>query len=242
MFSMNKTWEWIFRVIAFIVQGSSNLSLYAYGAMHRLHHMHTGTEKDPHSAEQYHGFVGMLKTTRDMMRNYSRILFQKISVPDNVIKQVPKLTAFDKITNNWIVRSLFALSYVAIYVVYAPHWIWFLLLPVQIALGPIHGVIVNWFNHKVGYRNFHNIGNDSTNFEIKIGKFVIPWLFSLIMLGENNHNNHHAKPRVNFAFKWHEWDPVYPFIVLFSWMKIIKIKPAFAAPARRRKEELQAVA
>jgi stearoyl-CoA desaturase (Delta-9 desaturase) len=241
MFSMKPGWEWFFRILAFIVQGSSSLSLYAYGVMHRLHHMYTGTDKDPHAAEKYKGFKGMLLMTRDMLNNYGDILAEKHPIPQQVVDKVPRLTKFDKVTNNWWIRGAFGAAYLAVYIIFAPHWAWFLLLPIQIALGPIHGIIVNWFNHKVGYINY-KLNNDSKNFEIKIGKFVIPWIFGFIMLGENNHNNHHARPRVNFAIKWHEWDPIYPVAMLFAKMGIIKINPAFAAVkvrAKTRKQQIQ---
>lgn len=234
MFSMNKRWEWTFRIIAFLVQGSSSLSLYAYGVMHRLHHMHTGTHKDPHSAEKYHGFRGMVRMTQDMLNNYGDILLRKEPVPEYILKQVPRLTVFDKVTNSWYIRGIFAIGYLAVYLIYAPHWLWFLLVPVHIFMGPFHGVLVNWFNHKIGYRNFNHVKNDSRNFEIKIGKFVIPWIFSIIMLGENNHNNHHARPRINFAIKWHEFDPIYPVTIVLAKLGIIRIKPAYAVSARAR--------
>lgn len=232
MFSMNRGWEWFFRIIAFLVQGSSALSLYAYGVMHRLHHVHAGTKEDPHSAEQHKGFLGMLRVGRDMITSYGNILFERQPVPENILKKVPKLTAFDRFSNRWYIRSLFGLGYIAVYIIYAPHWLWFFLLPIHILMGPIHGMIVNWFNHKIGYRNFKNLGNDSRNFEIKIGKFVIPWVFSIIMLGENNHNNHHARPAINFAIKWHEFDPIFPITLLMAKLRIIKIKPAYASTKR----------
>lgn len=48
----------------------------------------------------------------------------------------------------------------------------------------------------------------------------------LVMLAEAYHNNHHKYPaRPNFGIKWYEIDPVYPFIKLFHWMRIIKLKP-----------------
>ena len=48
---MNKFTEKIFFVFSFIVQGSSYMSPKVYGAMHRMHHAHADTEKDPHSPE-----------------------------------------------------------------------------------------------------------------------------------------------------------------------------------------------
>ena len=46
----------------------------------------------------------------------------------------------------------------------------------------------------------------------------------ILMLGESYHNNHHKRPSsVNFGFKWHEIDPVYPVIRVLDKMKVIRI-------------------
>ncbi|GIQ98523.1 MAG: hypothetical protein CM15mP4_3600 [Candidatus Neomarinimicrobiota bacterium] len=48
MFKMNKFWERFFFTY-FFAQGSSFLNPAAYGIMHRKHHAHSDTNKDPHS-------------------------------------------------------------------------------------------------------------------------------------------------------------------------------------------------
>src|SRR5688500_5776147 len=49
MFTMTKGWEKAFYIGCYLTQGSSYISAYAYGIMHRLHHAHTDTIEDPHS-------------------------------------------------------------------------------------------------------------------------------------------------------------------------------------------------
>ena len=44
MFLMNKFWEKVFYVLTWIFQGSSYLSPYAYGIMHRYHHAYADTD------------------------------------------------------------------------------------------------------------------------------------------------------------------------------------------------------
>ena len=51
MFTMSRAWEKVFFYISFVTQGSSYLSPYAYGIMHRLHHAHADTEEDPPFSE-----------------------------------------------------------------------------------------------------------------------------------------------------------------------------------------------
>jgi stearoyl-CoA desaturase (delta-9 desaturase) len=52
-----------------------------------------------------------------------------------------------------------------------------------------------------------------------------------LMLGESYHNNHHKRPSaINFGFKWHEIDPVYPIILLFNKIGIIKVPKVAPIP------------
>ena len=90
----------------------------------------------------------------------------------------------------------------------------FLLLPIHFLMGPVHGAIINWFAHKYGAINF-KVGDTSKN--------LFP--IDIIMLGEGYHNNHHKRPSsANFGYKWWEFDPVYPFVKLFSALGIIKMR------------------
>ena len=49
MFKMSPFWEKTFFFLTFIFQGSSFLHPAAYSVMHRRHHSHADTPKDPHS-------------------------------------------------------------------------------------------------------------------------------------------------------------------------------------------------
>jgi stearoyl-CoA desaturase (delta-9 desaturase) len=63
-----------------------------------------------------------------------------------------------------------------------------------------------------GYQNFDN--NDKSRNSLAI---------DVLMMGELYQNNHHKLPnRVNFAFKWFEFDPTYPIIRLLGWLGIIR--------------------
>ncbi len=49
-------------------------------------------------------------------------------------------------------------------------------------------------------------------------------IIDFLMLGESYHNNHHKRPSsVNFGFRWHEIDPIYPVILFLNWIRVIKI-------------------
>jgi stearoyl-CoA desaturase (Delta-9 desaturase) len=214
-FKMSKFWERVFYIFTYIAQGSSYMSPRAYAIMHRMHHAYTDTEKDPHSPSYSKNVFSMMLRTRNI---YSSIFKEKIEVEERFTKNLPDWRAFDKWAHSALSRVLWVLVYITLFVLFATSWWLLLLLPIIVAMGAFHGVIINWFAHKYGYINFR-LKNTSQN------------LFSVdvFMLGESYHNNHHKTPSsINFGKRWHELDPVYPIIRLLAWMRIIKISKAKA--------------
>jgi len=138
-----------------------------------------------------------------------------LQVDNKFMKNIPDWPAFDKWALSWTSSILWSLIYIGYYVLFATAWWMYLLIPIHIFMGPVHGTIINWFAHKYGYVNF-KVNNTSRN--------LLPVDF--LMLGESYHNNHHKYPhRINFGgIRWHEIDPVYPTIRLLDWLGIIKIK------------------
>lgn len=209
-FTMSKGWEKFFFVITYLTQGSSYLSPRAYGIMHRLHHAHTDTEEDPHSPKYDKNLGAMMLRTKKV---YSDIFQEAVPVEDKYKKNVPEWKWFDTWGNHWVSRILWIALYVWFYIVFAPSLWWFILIPIHIAMGPVHGVVINWFAHKYGNVNFET-DNTSKNL------FKIDWL----MFGEGYHNNHHVHPsRPNFAAVKGEFDPCYPIIYLLNKLRIIRV-------------------
>ncbi len=209
-FTMSPTWEKIFFVLTFIFQGSNYLSAYAYGIMHRMHHAFADTEEDPHSPKYSTGIFDMMwktKTFYAAIRNRTAVIDPKFTV------NVPDWRAFDDFaSNNWV-RFAWGALYVLFYIAFAPAWYWFLLLPVHFIMSPIHGAIINWFAHKIGYVTF-KVSDTSKN--------LMP--VDVFMMGEGFHNNHHTHGHsANFAYKWYEIDPTYQVIKLFNLLGIIKL-------------------
>ncbi len=211
MFKMSNFWEKAFHILAYIFQGSSYLSPYAYGVMHRMHHAYADTEKDPHSPKYHHSLMKMMWNTKLI---YHAINKEGKQVEKEFTDGVPSWRKFDKFGESKISRFLWVLVYIGIYVVLAKDNYWFyLLIPVHVLMSPVHGAVINWFAHKIGYRNF-KLTNTSTN--------LFP--IELLMWGEGLHNNHHkfgGSP--NFAHKWFEFDPMYPFILLMNKLNIIQL-------------------
>ncbi|RPD51864.1 MULTISPECIES: acyl-CoA desaturase [Chitinophagaceae] len=217
-FTMTKGWERFFFFFAWLTQGSSYLSPRAYGIMHRMHHAYTDTELDPHSPAYDKNIFAMMWRTKNI---YSDILSEKTKVEPRFTKNVPTWKSFDIFASSWPSRVFWIGVYVALYLLFAPS-AWFLLLvPVHAVMGPLHGVIINWYAHKYGEVNFET-DNTSKNL------FKLDWL----MFGEGYHNNHHVHPsRSNFAVEKGEFDLCYPIIKVLAKLNIIRMNtaPALAA-------------
>jgi stearoyl-CoA desaturase (delta-9 desaturase) len=216
MFTMSKLWERIFFVMAWITQGSSYLSPKAYAILHRLHHAHADTEHDPHSPLFSKNLFDMMWKTKI---RYSDIFKKKVTVPEKFKINVPEWDGFDNFAVSWPSRLAWTIGYSALYYwLGAAWWMYFTLLPIQIVVGPFHGAIINWFAHKLGYIN-NKTKDTSTNL----------WPIDWLMWGEGLHNNHHTFPgRANFAVKWFEFDPLYPFIIIMDRLRIIRLVPSVA--------------
>ena len=207
---MNKFWEKFFYIFTYITQGSSYLSPRAYGVLHRMHHKYSDTDKDPHTPHESSNVFSMMWKTKDI---YNDILNGK-EVDKSLTKDLPSWNLIESIGDSWISRIGWGTFYTLVYIYFVPNDMWylFLLLPIHFLMGPVHGAIVNWSGHMYGYQNFDN-GDKSRN----------SLAIDVLMMGELYQNNHHKLPnRVNFAFKWFEFDPTYPIIRLLGWLGIIR--------------------
>ena len=210
---MSKGWERIFFLLTFIFQGSSFLNPAAYAVMHRRHHAHTDTKKDPHSPIFIKNIYEFNKKT---FVEY-RALVRKVLNNEITILDVPRWPTMEKIAELFIVRVIFIFLYAGVYWVYSPSIWYFILIPLHIFMGPIHGFIVNWFGHRIGYRNFKELNDNSKN--------TLP--IDLLMMGELYQNNHHKAPRkINFANRWFEIDLGYLFASFLQKLNIVKINKA----------------
>ena len=211
-FTMSKTMERITFILTWIFQGSSYLSAYGYGIMHRMHHAYTDTAKDPHSPSHDANMFAMMWKTKNV---YQDINNQRISIDARFTKNVPQWRAFDLFAGSRFSRLLWIIGYILFFAFFVTAtWQW-ILLPITFLMAPIHGVIINWFGHIYGYVNF-KMKNTSKN--------LFP--FDFLMMGEGYHNNHHKHAsNPNFGVKWHEIDVTYLIIKLLNTFGLIKLKP-----------------
>ena len=218
MFTMSKATEKVFFVLSWLFQGSSYLSPHTYGAMHRMHHAYADTENDVHSPKYDKNLFTMMWRTK---QTYVDIFWGKQKVDAKFLKDLPTWRKFDLFGERYFSRLLWVGIYVAFWALFATAWWQWLLLPVSVVMGPVHGAIINWFAHKYGYRNFKNKDTSKNLFPVE-----------LLMWGEGLHNNHHKfGGRANFGVKWWESDPMYPLIWTLDRMKVIQLR-------RRRSQEL----
>jgi stearoyl-CoA desaturase (delta-9 desaturase) len=175
-----------------------------------MHHAYADTEKDVHSPKYDANWFAMMWRTKIV---FSDIFYGRLKPEERFLNGLPEWKTFDKYMNNWFWMILFGLSYVIFYYYFATAWWMWLLIPIHFLMGPTHGTIINWFAHKYGYTNYE-VDDTSKN--------MMP--VDVLMLGEGFHNNHHKhSTRPNFGSKWWEFDPVYPFILLFNWVGMIQL-------------------
>ncbi|MBC8035039.1 MAG: fatty acid desaturase [Chitinophagaceae bacterium] len=214
MYTTSKRTERVFYLLTWLTQGSSFLNPRAYAVMHRMHHVHSDTEQDPHSPHFFKDVMGMMVHTKNIYHAF--LSGEKMPDPQFTKDYLPTWPKLDKIADSMTVRVLFTLAYTSFYIYFAPPNYWlFLLLPIHFLMGPVQGAIVNWCGHKYGYANYKN-GDHSKNSEP----------FGLLLLGELFQNNHHKQgTNPNFARKWFELDPTFQVMKVLHLLRIIRLKP-----------------
>lgn len=222
MYTTSKNWERVFYVSTWLVQGSSFLVPRAYGVMHRMHHVYSDTEQDPHSPHFFTDVYQMMRSTVLIFRSF---LHGKNPPDAQFTKEyLPVWEKLDRFGHHSLTRFVFMLGYTAFYIFFAPSYGWFLLLPIHFLMGPIQGAVVNWCGHKYGYSNFEN-GDQSKN--------TSPW--GILMMGELFQNNHHyAKNDANFAKKWFEFDLTFFIMRGLHKIRIIQLVPVPVVVAEKK--------
>jgi stearoyl-CoA desaturase (Delta-9 desaturase) len=212
MFEMSPRAERVFHFFTWLFQGSSYLNPRGYAILHREHHAYSDGPGDPHSPHESKGFFDMnLRTAK----RYAGLWSGTIEPEPRFVGGYPTWPTLERIGDSWVTRLGFGAAYSLPYFLFAPHWGWFLLLPLHWFMGPLHGAIVNWCGHMYGYRNFAT-RDQSRN--------TLP--FDFVTLGELFQNNHHKFGQaLNFAARPWEIDPTYSVIRLFAklgWIRIVK--------------------
>jgi stearoyl-CoA desaturase (Delta-9 desaturase) len=213
MFKMNMFWEKFFYAFLYITQGSSYLQPRAYAVLHRMHHMYSDTEKDPHSPHYSNNAFQMMWKTKDIYSGIAKKTNKTIE--EKFLKNLPEWALIDNMGDHWYSRVAWGTAYSLFYIAFVPAsaWYLYLLLPIHFLMGPVHGAIVNWFGHKLGYANWDNKDKSKNTL-----------VMDVLLGGELFQNNHHKyAARANFASKWYEFDPTWPVIKFLSWVRVLKL-------------------
>lgn len=166
-----------------------------WACMHRLHHLYSDTDRDPHSPHRF----GVWGVALAQLRSYEKIA-AKLSRGDQKLAEMVSDIPFEVgLTNRkgyWYFPYLlhFALA-IILALCFQSVWVG-LGVFAGFTSHPIQGWIVNSFAHRFGYKNYE-LSDDSRN---------NAWV-SLLAFGEGYQNNHHAHPeRANFAHRFYEVD------------------------------------
>jgi stearoyl-CoA desaturase (Delta-9 desaturase) len=208
-FTMSKRWERIFHFLTWLTMGSSYLSSRAYAHLHRMHHAYSDTPRDPHSPV-HHRLLPMMWRTNII---YGRLRRGTLTPEARFDGPTPFRPFFDVALSRWPAAVSMGAVYTLFYVAFATEWWMLAFLPVHWLMGPIHGAIVNYCGHKVGYRNFRTRDNSRNTL-----------LFDFLTMGELFQNNHHRFPMSpSFAMRWFEIDPCFSIMRVFAALGIIQL-------------------
>ncbi len=209
-FTMSKRWERFFHLLTWTVQGSSYLNPRGYATMHRMHHAFSDTPRDPHSPVVQPNFFAMMWRTKLL---YADICHRRFDVEPRFEGGYPEWKLLDTTLSSYPASVAWGTLYAVYYIAFATHWWMFLLLPIHWVMGPVHGAIVNWCGHKLGYRNYTSDDNSKNTL-----------LFDVLTMGELFQNNHHKWGQSpNFAVRWFEIDPAYQIMRILAVLRVIDL-------------------
>lgn len=199
---------------AVIASGSwiTGLDPKGWVCMHRLHHAHSDTKRDPHSPV-HAGFMRLLLT---QLASYERVLIG-LSRREEAYTSIVRDLDFPV---SWLNRKrvwyLPYLLHLVIGIAFGVIFGWWLLGACYFAgmmSHPIEGWMVNSFGHAVGGRNFDTDDNSRNN-------HFVAWFVQ----GEGFQNNHHQYPSsARFSYRWYEVDPGYAVCWVMDKLGIVEI-------------------
>jgi stearoyl-CoA desaturase (delta-9 desaturase) len=177
-------------------------------AVHRSHHQHSDTEKDPHSPKHY-GIWNVL------FMGWK--LYVKASNDKKLVQELGIGTPDD-----WIERKVYTpFPYLGIIIMLIIDLLLFdlgiglLVWAVQMVWIPFFAAgVINGVGHQWGYRNIKN--SDSS-------RNLWPWAFWIG--GEELHANHHDNgTSAKFSQKWWEFDIGWMYIRILKFFKLAKLR------------------
>ncbi len=209
-----KTSRWFQFVIAFFAETSLQKGVLWWASNHRVHHRHSDTPADPHSAKIYgfwYSHIGwivskdFIKTNYGLIADYAK--FPELRWIDRHYWFPPFVLATLVMISGGLVNS--GGEFLGIF---TSGWS---TLVVGFFLSTVilyHGTFsINSLMHKIGRQRYYT-GDESRN---------SIWL-ALITLGEGWHNNHHYyETSAKAGFFWWEIDITYYVLKVWSWFGLV---------------------
>jgi stearoyl-CoA desaturase (Delta-9 desaturase) len=178
-----------------------------WGAVHRCHHAHCETAKDPHSP---------------IVRGINQVLWRGAELYRGAASDLAMLDRYGRgAPEDWLERRIYG------------RYTWQgvgLLLLIELGLFGARGLtlwacqmmwipflaagVVNGLGHYAGYRNY-DCKEAATN--------IVP--FGLLIGGEELHNNHHTFPTsAKFSVRWFELDIGWTYISMLRWLRLASLR------------------
>src|ERR1700710_1492165 len=109
MYTTGNKREKLFYLLTWFTQGSSYLITRSYAILHRMHHVYSDTDKDPHSPHFFKDIWRMMLHTRSI---YNDIVNKKqLPDPQFTKEYLPAWERLDKIGDSMFVRLSFCAAY-----------------------------------------------------------------------------------------------------------------------------------
>jgi len=184
----------------------------AWVCMHRLHHRHSDTAKDPHSPV-YSGVLGLFRKQLQAYRKVLVALIRRHESYEKVVSDLPIEVSAVNARQLWYLPYLAHLAIGVIIGLFTGSvWIGTAFV-LGISSHPLEGWAVNALAHCYGYRNYATADNSRNN-------TWVAWLVA----GEGYQNNHHRYPdEARFSHRWFEWDWGYRLCQLLSLCGVLRI-------------------
>ena len=199
----------------------TSMSMADWVAIHKVHHRHSDTAKDPHGPTARGFWHSLLKGSVD----YNRA---KKNPEVLAVRSQLKLTALETFYMNNNLMGPFIGS--SLMILLFGWQLGLIYSGLNMLISPAFGVGgVNTLAHWWGYKN-HKSKDNSRN----LG-FLVPLNF--LICGELDHNNHHGRQKsCSFRHKWYEFDIGYVYIKMLEKLKLARVE--FAYTPSSMKEEL----
>ncbi|OHA27253.1 MAG: hypothetical protein A3D56_00360 [Candidatus Taylorbacteria bacterium RIFCSPHIGHO2_02_FULL_45_35] len=193
---------------------TSGMGTKEWVAVHRKHHAKVETADDPHSPH----VKGIVRILFFGVIDYRREATNKETLEcygEGTPEDYPERNLYRKYT--FLGTVILLLLEMAILGIGTGAIFWF----VQMLWVPFWAAgVVNGLGHFVGYRR-HNTPDDSRNMGWLLGPLGL--IISLIVVGEENHNNHHARQwSAKLSHRWFELDIGWLYIRLLAFLRLAR--------------------